>query len=72
MYFADLNFRKMHPDDGWSTGADQKSSIDTTSADRINDIYPYAYFIGSRQFDGIVNIKTYKGTIPSLTRFRSA
>ncbi len=31
------------------------------------EIYPYAYFIGSRQFDGIVNIKTYKGTIPSLT-----
>ena len=31
------------------------------------DIYPYAYFIGSRQFDGIVNMKTYKGTIPSLT-----
>ncbi|HOG41680.1 MAG TPA: hypothetical protein PLI69_03975 [Bacteroidales bacterium] len=31
------------------------------------DIYPYAYFIGNRQFDGIVNMKTYKGTIPSLT-----
>jgi hypothetical protein len=31
------------------------------------DIYPYSYFIGNRQFDGIVNMKTYKGTIPSLT-----
>jgi hypothetical protein len=31
------------------------------------DIYPYAYFIGNRQFDGIVNMNTYKGTIPSLT-----
>ena len=30
------------------------------------DIYPYIYFIGGRQFDGIVNFVTYKRTLPSM------
>ncbi|MBQ7639481.1 MAG: hypothetical protein IJS91_00610 [Bacteroidales bacterium] len=30
------------------------------------DIYPYIYFIGGRQFDGIVNFVTYKRNLPSM------
>ena len=31
------------------------------------DIYPYRYFVGKRQFDGIVNFTTYKHNLPSMT-----
>ena len=30
------------------------------------DIYADSYFIGSRYFSGIVNFRTYKGTLPSM------
>lgn len=31
------------------------------------NIYPYAYFVGTRSFDGIVNFETYNGNMPGVT-----
>lgn len=30
------------------------------------DVYPYVYFISGRQFDGVVNLETYKHTLPAM------
>jgi hypothetical protein len=30
------------------------------------DIYPHTYFFGVRSFSGVVNLVTYKGTLPSM------
>lgn len=31
------------------------------------NIYPYVYFVGTRSFEGIVNLETYKGNMPGMT-----